>query len=94
MLGVAIVTGAIAAFADSYAALVTILLCSAWCNVLGQLSSNLTLAQHVPASRLGLSFGLKQAAIPLATLLSGAAVPAVALTIGWRWRTSSPPGSR
>jgi MFS family permease len=85
VLGVALVTGAIAAFADSYAALVTILLCSAWCNVLGQLSSNLTLAQHVPASRLGLSFGLKQAAIPLATLLSGAAVPAVALTIGWRW---------
>jgi MFS family permease len=85
VLGVAVVMGAIGAFAGSYAALVAILLCSAWCNVLGQLSSNLTLARHVPPSRLGLSFGLKQAAIPLATLLSGAAVPAVALTIGWRW---------
>ncbi len=85
VLTVAVVLGAIAAFAHSVPALVTLLLCSAWCNVLGQLSSNLTLARSVPSARLGLSFGLKQAAIPLATLLSGAAVPAVALTIGWRW---------
>ena len=53
--------------------------------MLGQLASNLTLARSVPASRLGLSFGIKQAAIPIATLLAGAAVPTVALTIGWRW---------
>jgi MFS family permease len=85
VIGVAVAMGAIAAFATSYAALVTLLLCCAWCNVLGQLSSNLTLARHVPAARLGLSFGIKQAAIPVATLLSGVAVPAVALTVGWRW---------
>jgi cyanate permease len=76
---------AVAAFAYSYASLIAVLLCSAWCNVLGQLSSNLTLARYVPATRLGLSFGIKQSAIPLATLLSGVAVPAVALTVGWRW---------
>ncbi len=69
----------------SFPALVVILLCGAWCNVLGQLSSNLTLARYVPATRLGLSFGIKQAAIPVATLLAGLAVPAVALTVGWRW---------
>ena len=39
----------------------------------------------MPAARLGLSFGIKQAAIPIATLLAGAAVPTVALTVGWRW---------
>jgi len=39
----------------------------------------------VPAHRMGLSFGVKQAAIPAATLLAGLAVPAVALTVGWRW---------
>jgi MFS family permease len=83
--GAALVMGAVAAFAGSYAALMTILLVSAWCNVLGQLSSNLTLARYVPSARLGLSFGMKQSAIPLATLLSGLAVPAVALTVGWRW---------
>jgi MFS family permease len=83
--GVAVTMTAVAAFAYSYASLVAVLLCSAWCNVLGQLSSNLTLARYVPATRLGLSFGVKQSAIPLATLLSGLAVPAVALTVGWRW---------
>jgi MFS family permease len=85
VLGVAVAMSAIAAFARSYPTLVTLLLCCAWCNVMGQLSSNLTLARHVPAGRLGLSFGMKQAAIPAATLLSGLAVPAVALTVGWRW---------
>jgi MFS family permease len=85
VLGTACAMSAIAVFARSYPALVAMLLCCAWCNVLGQLASNLTLARHVPASRLGLSFGVKQAAIPIATLLSGAAVPAIALTIGWRW---------
>jgi MFS family permease len=83
--GVAVTMTAVAAFAYSYASLIAVLLCSAWCNVLGQLSSNLTLARYVPATRLGLSFGIKQSAIPLATLLSGVAVPAVALTVGWRW---------
>jgi MFS family permease len=85
VLGVAVAMSAIAAFARSYPVLVALLIGSAWCNVMGQLSSNLTLARHVPADRLGVSFGLKQAAIPAATLLSGAAVPAVALTVGWRW---------
>ena len=85
VLGAATVMLTVAALAHSYPALVAILLCSAWCNVLGQLSSNLTLARYVPTARLGLSFGIKQAAIPLATLLAGAAVPLVALTLGWRW---------
>jgi MFS family permease len=85
VIGVAVTMTAVAAFAYSYASLIAVLLCSAWCNVLGQLSSNLTLARYVPATRLGLSFGIKQSAIPLATLLSGVAVPAVALTVGWRW---------
>ncbi|GEL17948.1 MFS transporter [Pseudonocardia asaccharolytica] len=85
VLGVAVAMVVLAAGARSYGALVAILLCSAWCNVMGQLSANLALARSIPAHRLGLSFGIKQAAIPLATLLSGAAVPSVALTVGWRW---------
>jgi MFS family permease len=76
---------AIAFGARSYGLLVTILMCSCWCNVMGQLSSNLTLARFVPARRLGLSFGFKQSCVPLATLLSGLAVPTLALTVGWRW---------
>jgi MFS family permease len=85
VLGVAGSMLALAGFAASFTSLVAILLSAAWCNVMGQLASNLTLARSVPARRLGLSFGVKQAAIPVATLLAGAAVPAVALTVGWRW---------
>ncbi len=33
----------------------------------------------------GLAFGVKEASIPAASLVAGAAVPAIALTIGWRW---------
>lgn len=35
--------------------------------------------------RHGLAFGLKEASIPAATLVAGLAVPAIALTVGWRW---------
>ncbi|WP_308252180.1 MFS transporter [Pseudonocardia sp. KRD291] len=85
VVGAAVLMAALALGARNYASLVVLLLCGAWCNVMGQLSSNLTLARSVPEHRLGLSFGVKQAAIPTATLLAGAAVPGVALTIGWRW---------
>lgn len=75
---------AIALFARSYPALVVLLGAGAGANALGQLAANATLA-GVPLRRQGLSFGLKQAAIPGATLLAGVSVPAVALTLGWRW---------
>jgi MFS family permease len=45
---------------------------------------NLLLSRAVSDHRQGLAFGIKQAAIPSATLLSGLAVPALALTLGWR----------
>lgn len=45
---------------------------------------NQLLTQAVRADRQGLAFGVKQAAIPASTLLSGLAVPALALTLGWR----------
>lgn len=46
---------------------------------------NLLLAHGIAQPRLGMAFGIRQSANPLATLLSGLAVPAVALTVGWRW---------
>lgn len=54
-------------------------------NALGQPASNLLIAQRVAHGRRATAFGVKQAAIPAGTLLAGLAVPAVALTIGWRW---------
>jgi MFS family permease len=76
---------AIAVGARSLWSLIAILALGAGANAAGQLASNTSLARHVPPRRQGLSFGVKQAAIPVSTLLAGLAVPAVALTLGWRW---------
>jgi MFS family permease len=76
---------AIALVARSVPALLGLLAVAATANSLGQLSSNASLAAWVPARRQGISFGVKQSAIPLSTLLAGVAVPTVALTVGWRW---------
>jgi predicted MFS family arabinose efflux permease len=81
----AVALAAIAVGARSLWSLIAILALGAGGNAAGQLSSNTSLARHVPVRRQGLSFGVKQAAIPISTLLAGAAVPTVALTLGWRW---------
>lgn len=54
-------------------------------NGIGQVASNVALAGSVPRERQGLAFGLKQTSAPAATLLSGATIPLIALTVGWRW---------
>jgi MFS family permease len=73
------------AMVGNQAWMMAVLWLSALPSSLGQPASNLLVAQGVPANRRGLGFGVKQSAIPLATLLAGFAVPSVALTIGWRW---------
>jgi len=50
-----------------------------------QPAANLFLARRIPPGRQGLAFGAKQSAVPLASLLAGLSVPALALTVGWRW---------
>jgi MFS family permease len=54
-------------------------------NALCQPAANLLIARAVPAGRQGFAFAIKQSAIPFSTLLAGVAVPALALTVGWRW---------
>ena len=75
----------IAVAARSLWSLIAILSLGAAANAMGQLASNTSLSRHIPVRRQGLAFGVKQAAIPVGSLLAGAAVPAVALTMGWRW---------
>ena len=55
-----------------------------------QPAANLILLQHRGPERLGRALGLKQSATPLASILVGAAIPAVALTVGWRWAIGLP----
>jgi MFS family permease len=75
---------AIGLAARTYPLLVGLMAIAATANGLGQLAANASLSR-IPPRRQGMSFGIKQAAIPAATLLAGLSVPAVALTLGWRW---------
>lgn len=49
-----------------------------------QIAANIALAKGIPSHRRGLAFGLKQAAVPVATALGGFSVPVIGLTFGWR----------
>jgi hypothetical protein len=75
----------VALFAGSWAGLVACLVLGGLANAVAHPATHLSLAREVPAGRQGFSFGIKQAAIPVATLLAGLAVPGIALTFGWRW---------
>jgi predicted MFS family arabinose efflux permease len=54
-------------------------------NAMAQPAANLLVARGIDPRRQGLAFGLKQSAMPGATLLAGFTVPVIALTVGWRW---------
>lgn len=54
-------------------------------NALVQPAANLMVARLIRPARQGLAFGIKQSAMPAATMLGGLAVPVLALTVGWRW---------
>lgn len=76
---------AVGVLARTFALLLGCLVIGGVANSVAQPATNLYLARRVPDGRLGIAFGVKQSAIPAATLLGGLAVPAVALTVGWRW---------
>lgn len=76
---------AVALLVRSWVPLLGVLVVAGVGNALAQIGSNLALAEHVPRARQGLAFGVKQAAIPTATMLGGLAVPLLGLTVGWRW---------
>lgn len=81
----AVTMAAVGGLAYSYLVLLVVCGLAGAANSLGQLASNLAVARHVPARRQGFTYGVKQSAVPFATLLAGLAVPAVGLTVGWRW---------
>ena len=76
---------AVAVLAGSWWGLVACLVLGGMGNAVAQPATNLMIAREVPVGRHGLAFGVKQAAIPVATLLAGLAVPVLAVTLGWRW---------
>jgi MFS family permease len=54
-------------------------------SVATQLAANELIASRVLPHQQGRAFGLKQAAVPLGTLLAGLMMPAIGLSLGWRW---------
>ena len=79
----------VAVFARSFSALIFCLVLGGLSNATAHPATHLFLARKIPQERQGLAFGVKQAAIPTATLLAGLAVPILATTVGWRWAFAS-----
>ena len=74
----------IATLAVTWWQLVGALTVAGFVNASNQTAVNLALTQaEIP--RLGLAIALKQSGMPTASMLSGLMVPAIALTVGWRW---------
>jgi predicted MFS family arabinose efflux permease len=74
----------IAVAARSFGVLVAVMAVTGLCNAAAQTAVNLALAS-ADLPRLGLAISIKQSGMPTASMLSGLAVPAIALTLGWRW---------
>ncbi len=69
---------------DSWPLLVLFLVVAGVGVTIVQLGVNVLLARGIPRRRQGLAFGAKQAAVPLAALLAGLALPVIGLTFGWQ----------
>src|SRR5690606_6966557 len=74
----------IAVSARSWLALALYLGLSGSAGALGQPAANRLLSRRVPSNRLGLAFGIKQAAPPISSLLAGLSVPSLVVLFGWR----------
>ncbi len=69
----------------SPAGLAVALAASGLSHAVGQPAVNWALSSNVDPHRQALVFAMKQSSVPIAIFLAGVAVPAVALTVGWRW---------
>lgn len=76
---------AIALFARSYGALLALMVTAGIANGAALPASNLVMTQRIPVRLQGAAFGVKQSSGPISTLLAGASVPLLGLTVGWRW---------
>lgn len=72
-------------FTDSWALLVVFLAVAGLAVAITDPGLAILVNTSVLRDKHGLAFGLKEASIPAATLAAGAAVPVIALTVGWRW---------
>lgn len=84
-IGSAAVSLAIALLAGNTLTLAALLVAGGTVYGLANPAANQALADHVDPQRRALVFGLKHAGIPSSTLVAGLAVPALILSVGWRF---------
>ncbi len=75
----------IALFARNYGGLLVLMVAAGLANGAALPASNLVMTETIPVRRQGAAFGVKQSSGPISTLLAGASVPLLGLTVGWRW---------
>ncbi|ABL79580.1 MULTISPECIES: MFS transporter [unclassified Nocardioides] len=88
ILGVCVSSAALLAVAlvvQAWWSLCVALVVGGVATALVQPAASALVARDQPDSRHGLSFGLLQTAVPVATLAAGLAVPVIGATWGWRW---------
>jgi MFS family permease len=85
LAGTTAVSLAIAFGARAAWSLALLAACGGICNATAQLGANVFIARDMPLHRQGMGFAIKQSAMPGASLVAGLTLPAVALTLGWRW---------
>ena len=73
-----------AALAESLVVLLLVLAVAGVSNAVCQPAINLFVSEQIPVDRQGLGFGVKQSGIPAAILVSGLALPVLAIPLGWR----------
>jgi predicted MFS family arabinose efflux permease len=76
---------ALAVLARTPLSLGLLLLAAGTSNSLTQPAANLLLVEWMRPRRMGFAMAIKQAGMPMASLIGGVLVPAVAVTVGWRW---------
>ena len=73
-----------ALLAESLLVLLLVLALAGVANAICQPAINLFVSEQIPQERQGLGFGVKQSGIPAAILVSGLALPLLAIPLGWR----------
>lgn len=75
----------VAAFADSLWSFLPLFVIGSVNHAISGPAGNVAISTEMPVQRLGLLFGMKQSANPVANIVAGASVPLIGLTLGWRW---------
>lgn len=70
--------------ASSWLTLLPFMFLGGTANTVTQVATNHLIARRVAADRMGVAFGIKQSAIPAASMLAGLALPVLGLSLGWR----------